>query len=222
MSRNIDSTYKNAIGAPVVYPAFFFEMDFASGFLRLWTGNGSKSWDSKTWTGGGSALTVDSWSEETSLAARLLSIGLNGLDAAIIALALNDTPYQGRTANVYLNIMSDAGASSTVDSSYLVIEGKMDQLNWSDAGQDGVSMSLSIEDRLNDLFRPREVRYTDQDQRALFPTDKGLEYVAALQTKAVVGDSGSQNATIGGNGAATGGGRMAGGYGGRGRTHNIP
>lgn len=187
MSRNINSTYQNAIAAAVVYPADFVELYFASGTLYLWSGIGNKSWSSQTWTGTGGLLSVSEFNESESLAARSITIGLNGLSSSIVSLALAETPYQGRTANIYKNIMSDATTSSTVAASYLVMEGKMSVLEWTDSGNT-VDMTLEIEDKLNDLFRAREIRYTDQDQRVLFPSDNGLEYVTGLQTKNIVGD----------------------------------
>jgi hypothetical protein len=60
--------------------------------------------------------------------------------------------------------------------------GYIDQMNI-DEGPDTSTIVLAIESRLIDLERERIFRYTDQNQKARFPNDKGLEFVEDLQDK---------------------------------------
>jgi hypothetical protein len=50
-------------------------------------------------------------------------------------------------------------------------------------GADSLSITVSAENKLIILNRDKVLRYTDQDQKRLFPNDKGLEYVASIQDK---------------------------------------
>jgi hypothetical protein len=206
MSRGLNADFENAIGGAVFYGAVFLELHFISGYLRLWTGLGSKTFQSNTYTGTGSLLRLEQWEESTSLRLSALTVSLSGLDSTILGYALSESRYQGRSANLWINAMDEAGASSTVINSTQIIEGLMDQLKWTDNGADGVNMSLSIENRWNDLFRPRLLLYNDQDQKTLFPRDDGFEYVASLQTKATLTETSDANVgTVGGSGANSGG-----------------
>jgi hypothetical protein len=43
------------------------------------------------------------------------------------------------------------------------------------------SITLTAENRLIDLERPRVRRYTSEDQKSLHPNDKGFDFVNSLQ-----------------------------------------
>jgi hypothetical protein len=53
-----------------------------------------------------------------------------------------------------------------------------------DDGQNA-TIIMSAENRLVDFRRPREVRYTHEEQTNLHPGDLGLEFVTAIQEKQV-------------------------------------
>jgi hypothetical protein len=44
---------------------------------------------------------------------------------------------------------------------------------------------MTAENKLVDFRRPREVRYTHQEQQNLYPADLGLEFVNAIQEKQI-------------------------------------
>jgi hypothetical protein len=71
-----------------------------------------------------------------------------------------------------------------VGTPYLAFSGRLDVPVIDEAG-DTATISISYESRLADLDRPRIRRYTDQDQRAEYPNDGGLRYIAGLQDKQV-------------------------------------
>ena len=63
--------------------------------------------------------------------------------------------------------------------------GRMDIMQIIEQG-DTATISISLENRLVDLLKPRILRYTHEDQQTLFPGDLGFEFVTALQDKEVV------------------------------------
>ena len=65
-----------------------------------------------------------------------------------------------------------------------VFVGKMDVMTINDDGSTA-TIGLSAESRLIDFRRVRELRYTDEEQAAIDPTDKGLEYVNSIQEKTI-------------------------------------
>jgi hypothetical protein len=47
------------------------------------------------------------------------------------------------------------------------------------------TISVTVENVLIKLERPVVRRFTNEDQKSRFPSDKGLEYVASLQDKEI-------------------------------------
>lgn len=180
MSRGLTSAMTTALSGRKVRPAMLVELEFDSGTDHLWTGYGDLPWDSKTWTGGGDVMSVRPFSESTDIRANGASVVLSGIPSARISIALSED-YQGRTATLYLAVIDDSGA---VIADPIQFSGRMDQMNIEEDGQTA-TIALSIESQLVDLNKSREFRYTDQDQRIDYPNDKGFEYVAGLQDKAV-------------------------------------
>ncbi len=65
-----------------------------------------------------------------------------------------------------------------------IFTGYMDTMDINE-GADSSTVSLSIENKLIDLERPRTARYTSSFQKSRFAGDKGLEFVEDLQDKEV-------------------------------------
>lgn len=68
---------------------------------------------------------------------------------------------------------------------YLVRAGRMDYVSVAADG-DTTRITAQYEDRLVDLERARERRYTDEDQQYEYPGDLGFEFVSALQDKQLI------------------------------------
>lgn len=68
---------------------------------------------------------------------------------------------------------------------YLVRSGRMDYVNIVAAGET-TRITAQYEDRLVDLERSRERRYTDEDQQFEYSGDLGFEFVAGLQDKQLI------------------------------------
>jgi hypothetical protein len=101
---------------------------------------------------------------------------------ANIALALTED-YQGRECTVLFGALSTT-AGTLISSPVTVFQGRMDVMQISDNGQ-SADITMTAENRLVDFKRPREVRYTHEEQATLFPGDLGLEFVTAIQEKSI-------------------------------------
>ena len=75
-------------------------------------------------------------------------------------------------------------AGTLISSPVTVFSGRMDVMQVSDDGQTA-EIIMTAESRLMDFKRPREVRYTDEEQQNLFAGDLGLEFVNDIQEKAI-------------------------------------
>ena len=188
MSRDLTTAVQNQLSADELQPFFAVKLNFDSGDLRLWTGYGDITVDSETYTGGGQLLDISEIEETVEIAARGITMSLNGVDSSLVSLALTEN-YQTRSAKVYLGVLS---SGAVVASPYQLFDGRMDVLSIDDSG-DTATITMTAESRLIDLERPRLRRYTSEDQKLRHPTDTGLDFVAALQEKEIAWGTGKDS-----------------------------
>ncbi len=188
MSRNLTTAVSNQLSADELQPFFAIKLNFDSGSLKLWTGYGDITVDSETYTGGGQFLAVSPVEETVEVAARGVTMSLNGIDASLITLALTEN-YQTRSAKVFLGVLS---SGAVVADPYLVFDGRMDVMTIDDNGETA-TISMTAESRLIDLERPKLRRYTSEDQKLNHPDDIGLDFVTSLQEKEIAWGSGKDD-----------------------------
>lgn len=182
MGRDITAAQEAETLKQVLQPFLLAEFEFSGGTQRFWTGGGDLPWNGNTYTGTGLMGRVSGINETLELRASGVVFELNGLDPALLATALTED-YQGRTCRAYLGTFQPDGAI-TADPT-LIYAGRMDVMGDEDDGRTG-SIQLTAENHLVDLRRTRSWRNTDQDQKQLYPGDRGFEFVAALQDKEFV------------------------------------
>lgn len=177
MSRDLTSTVLNALDDAVVYPFFAVDIDFASGPLYVWSGNGDLTIGPKTYLGAGQLMNISSVEETTEIEAKGATITMSGIPSTFLALALTE-PYQGRECRIYF------GMTSTPSDYVEVFAGELDQMNISEEANT-CTIAVTVENVLIRLERPVVRRFTSEDQKSRFPTDRGLEFVTALQDKEI-------------------------------------
>lgn len=190
MSRNLTSAVQTQLAASELEPFFAIKLNFDSGALRLWTGYGEITVASETYTGGGQFLGISPVEETVEVAARGVTMSLNGIDASLISYALTEN-YQTRSAKVYLGVIS---SGAVVADPYLIFDGRMDVMTIDDNGETA-NIAMTAESRLIDLERPKLRRYTSDDQKLQHPNDTGFDFVASLQEKEIAWGSGKSSAS---------------------------
>ena len=181
MARGVTTALNTQFTSASLRPFFAVNLDFSGAALKTWTGYGNITFDSTTFIGSGEILTIEGISETSGVQANGVTISLNGLDTSLISSALQDN-YQGRSATVYLGVLTDAGA--VVADPYKAFVGRIDTMSIYDDGE-RATIALQCENRLIDLNRNRVRRFTNEDQLAEFSGDVGLEFVSSLQEKAI-------------------------------------
>jgi hypothetical protein len=176
MARDLTASVITQLQAASVEVGILFEGEFASGWVRLWSGIGTLSWDSKTWTGTGNLLGISGIDETAEVRASGMTVSLSGVPSDLLSAALGDAR-SGRIGRVYLAFFS---GGSIVADPILQFEGRLDVPAIED-GPETATISISYESELIDLERARERRYTPEDQAIDFPGDLGFDYVASLQ-----------------------------------------
>ena len=179
-TRDITTVLSNDLDDAVISPFFAVELLFDSQTIRTWTGNKDVTIDGNTYTGTGELLGISSIEETPEIAARGATLTLTGIPSNLISLAMQ-TPYQGRVCNIYFGIVNGNTYSNLTE----IFSGYMDEMNI-DEGYEYATIELKVENKLVDLERARVRRYTSEYQKSKFPNDKGLDFVEAIQGKAVL------------------------------------
>lgn len=181
MSRDLNASLLAASLSASINPIMLVRVGSASGDMRMWTGYGPLEWGGYTWLGGGTLLGISPVQETGDVQADGIALSLSGVPSEMISLALGDAR-QGLPAEVYIGALDDEGA--LLGDPYLLFSGLTDVPSIDDTGED-VRISITAENRLIDLERPRVRRYTPEDQKAEYPNDKGFDFVAGLQDKQI-------------------------------------
>lgn len=204
--RNLSPDMAAEFSGESTDPVLMGELEFDSGTLRMWTGLGSLFWGDKEFLGGGNFIGISPIEETQDTIAKGLVVSLNGVASTNIALALAERP-RGRPFRLYLGVVSTRRYISTedgdgrveledgsgyvllennlVDSPYRIFSGLMDVIESSDNGETA-TLRLSVENILIVGQRTKLYRYTDLDQKKIYPNDKGLELINQLQDKELV------------------------------------
>ena len=205
MSRTLPSGMQSEIIKEVVYPFFAVELYFQSETVRLWTGYGELEYPPEsgtTYLGAGTLLNISSVEETTEIEAKGASITMSGIPSTLLSLALSE-PYQGRLCRILFG-MSIPNASLISQASQELItqdlfelsvqnggtnlveifSGELDQMNIVEEAE-SCTISVTAENVLIKLERPTVRRFTDQDQKSRYPSDRGLEFIASLQDKEI-------------------------------------
>jgi len=180
--RGLHDDIVDEIQKQVVKPALLTEMVFPTGTVNIWTGQGSITWDSKTWTGTEKLIGISSISERTDGSVQGLQITVSGVDSDLISDAAEDE-FQGSKVGVWIAFLTSNGA--VVEDPFKLFSGHLDTAEIKDNGKQA-SITINAENRLIDQLRPIQYRYTDQDQQKLYPGDKGFEFISTIQDRQIV------------------------------------
>lgn len=200
MSRTLSSAMQAVATADVVRPIVLVQCDFDSGALNLWNGLGDLTVSGVDYVGAGTLLNISSMKESAELEANGMTVTLSGITEPLISKA-RDEDYQGRELKVLLGAMDST--NSVISSPVIIFSGFMDTMTIQD-GAETATISVSVENRLIEFQRNRIRRYTAEDQKIDYPTDKGLEFVAEIAEKEIVWGR-NQAGSSGGNGPTPGG-----------------
>jgi hypothetical protein len=183
MSRDLPAAITAALtGGDAMRLALLVEMEFTSGFLRLWSGLGTISYGGNDWTGAGHLFGFDTIEETRAVVANGATIYLSGIPTELVSACINDAQ-QGKIGRIYLAVLDANGAvdGDTVE----LFAGRLDVPTINDEGSN-CTINITYESRMIDLTTAREFRYTHESQQVLSPGDMGFEFVTAIQDQEIV------------------------------------
>ena len=182
MVRTLSGSMTTEVAKSAIAPVMFVELDFTSGFVRAWNGQGPIDWNGKTWLGGGEFMGISAIEESKAIEATSVSLTLSGVPSALVAVAYGDFS-QGRPAKVWLG-MFDVNAGAVIADPIQIFAGRMDTISDQDDGTTA-QIAVTAESNLADLDRLRVRYFTDQDQQRLFESDRSLRYMSSVQDRPV-------------------------------------
>lgn len=183
MARALTAGMINALIANAVRPAFLVEMGALNGTVRIWSGLGNIVWNGHTFQGAGNFGGVTAVQEASDLTATGIQLSLAGVNDTWLEIAIAEVR-QGYTASLYLACLDTTG--SLITDPYLLFQGITDVPEVNESGSQDSTITISAENRLINLTRPRERRYTSEDQKLDDPTDKGFDFVPSLQNAVIL------------------------------------
>ena len=181
MGRDLTVAFSSALADHTLRPVIFFEGQFASGWVRLWSGIGEIIWNGKAWSGAGTLLGLGSIEETGEVVAGGTAISLSGVPLDLVQMAIAEAR-QGLPGRVWLGLRGENG--SMIADPVQAFSGRLDVPEIKDDAE-SCTITISYESRLIDLTVPRAWRYTHESQQVLFPGDLGFEYVTAIQDREI-------------------------------------
>lgn len=178
MSRDLTAGMVSAVTDSVTRPVLLAKIETSGGPVLAWSGVGDLTYNSDTYLGVGNLGGVSTVEETEEVKALGMTFQLSGIPAGLIATALGDIQ-QGRKACLYFGLLNISTGALIADP-YLLFSGLTDSV-FIDEQAETSTINITCENRLVDLLRPRERRYTPEDQKIVYPTDLGFDFVAGLQ-----------------------------------------
>lgn len=181
MTRNATPAFLEALGEELVRPCIFFEGEFATGTVRLWTGLSEITWNGHVWTGAGNLIGMGDVEESTEVVANGTSVSLSGVPLGLVQIAIGEAQ-QGLPGRVWVGLLTED--YEIIANPTLLFAGRLDVPQIADEA-DSCTITITYENKLVDLTVPREWRYTNESQKALHPTDDGFNFVTSIQDKEI-------------------------------------
>jgi len=202
--QGIDTAITSRLGADEQTIFFAVKAEFDTDDIRIWSGTDDITINSETYTGAGSLVSISGVEEDLEMKSSGLTIAISGMDATVLDYALTES-YQNRPITLYMGFQM--GGSNESAGEITLFKGRMTALSINDT-PDGATISIDCENRLVDLDRPSNLRYTIESQQFLHNGDTGFNRVQGLQDKQIAWGQKQSYSSAGAGGGNYGGGHQ--------------
>ena len=179
--QGLDASIVNRLGADEQALFFAVKAEFDTDDILIWSGTDDLVIASETYTGAGNLLSISNSEDNLELKSNGLVVALSGMDTTIVNYALTEN-YQNRPITIFMGYVM--GGTNEVAGTLTLFKGRMTSLVINDS-PDGSTVTIDAENRLVDLDRPSNLRYTKESQNFLHDGDTGFNRVASLQDKQI-------------------------------------
>jgi len=178
--RNLDPALASALSNSIIMPAVLAMLTFKSATKFVWSGVGPLTWGGNTFVGGGGFVGMGPISESTEVEARGMTVALGGIPSDLLTECLSDIQL-GLPAKIWFALLDNG---SIIGAPYLHFSGTVDKPAIT-IDVETSTISLALENKLSNLQRASQHRYTAADQQIQFPTDTSMNYVEILNDVAL-------------------------------------
>ncbi|HEY5054664.1 MAG TPA: hypothetical protein VII58_00800 [Acidobacteriaceae bacterium] len=176
MPRDISTGMAAPLATNYIRPCFLLIITFRSQTVYAWSGVGDLIYAGNTYKGIGDLGKFAPIVESDEPQAFGNSVTLNGIDPALLSESMNDIQ-QGAPAAVYLAVLDSNGA--IYGTPYPAFVGTVDQ-PIVEVSTKTLSITLALENKLANLMRANQIRYTQACQGILAPGDTFFQFVEGL------------------------------------------
>ncbi len=178
------SAQQTALEKPVVRTAWFLELQFAAGTLRVCSFGQTFAWGGYDWIGLGSLGRITPVEESAGVASSAMMFGLNVAQTSLLALALGTVEnYRGRSAKLYFCPLAENGV--LIDTPEICWRGLMDTMSVGVDGEEG-QITLKCETSAFGIKRVSSLRLNAAQQKQRHPADTGFDYLTDLIAQTLV------------------------------------
>lgn len=174
MGRDLDTESAAHTQGDIVRPFVLVDLDYPEGMVRLSSLGFTIELDGNEYTGAGRLGQVSAVEEGADAQSYGVALSLTGVPGSFSAY-LTQQDVQGREATLRLGFLNRK--HQIIGTPTVIFVGRMDTQDVS-AGK-SAAVLVAVESLLIDWERSCSRRYTDADQRARFPDDRGFELIAA-------------------------------------------
>ena len=168
--------------------ALLTHADFREVERRWWAGFGTLRAGGQDWIGVGDMIAIDGLAQPVGTNAPKTTFTLSGVDATIVQMARQASDrVKDRRIRCFIQFFEIVGPEEwkPLDAPYAIWSGLMDQMSYTASGHSQRTVSLTAESLWVNRKRPPYGFFTDRDQNARFPGDRGLEQVVNLVQKTI-------------------------------------
>lgn len=181
MSRSIDAATIAALESAVVKWLILVKIEFDGGTIAFNSTLGDVNYNGTNYIGFGTLGSVSQLEEDGQLNPQKFNISLSGINPSVLAAVLTED-YLNRPAICHIAALDDNNA--IIGTPIIYFDAKVDSVSASYGKT--ASISIIARDKLADWNRPKVERYTDQDQQARYPGDKGFEFITSIADKEII------------------------------------
>ena len=175
---DVDATAIQKLAEDNQQIVYALKLEFDTETIRIHSGLGELTIDGENYTGAGTLLSISDIEDTVELKSSGVTFALSGMNAEVLGYALTEN-YQNRIATLKMAFLS--GGTDHVVGTMTIYVGRMVQINIADDPDSGASITVQTENRLIDLRRPSNHRYTKESQNYLHAGDTSLDEVTRIQ-----------------------------------------
>lgn len=200
---DIPTAVVNRLSSDNQFNIFFaIKAEFDTDDINVWSGTDDLTIGSDTYIGAGNLISLEQVRDSTEVKSEGLVIHVSSLTPEIITMATTEN-YVNRNITLLMGYLS--GGSNEVAGTMTLFKGRMKNLTINDNPTD-FSVTITCENRLDDLSRPSNIRYTSESQNFVLEdssvsTDNFYSWVEQIQDKQILW---GRTTTSGSGGGGTG------------------